>query len=66
MRTDKPDNDLICHGVESTNPFEYAPGEEPPRPQHKPIGVCECCGETAYTKVDSVKVCWPCAYHLAN
>jgi len=43
------------------NPFEYAPGEEPPRPTHKPIGICECCGRTAYTKVDSVRVCWSCA-----
>lgn len=46
--------------------FEYAPGEEPPKPTHKPIGICECCGRTAYTKVDSVRVCWACAYHLAN
>lgn len=51
------------------NPFSYAPGQEPPRPVHRVVGVCAYCRQPAYVEdpADSSRVaCFPCAYSAAN
>lgn len=49
-----------------SDPFNYAPREEPEEPAHEPIGTCERCGQPAYVRVHGHVVCWPCGYDLAN
>lgn len=46
-------------------PFSYCDEHEPPRIEHKVIGVCDC-GADAHTVVEGYLVCFPCAYGMVN
>ena len=48
------------------SPFGLCDDHRPPPVVHKVIGVCVECSGPAYLEFENKKVCFPCAYNLAN